>query len=96
RCDCTTRNKRKAETLARRMDELEERIAALREAEELASIRPDLDGRRVMEHLGLPPGPVVGEALSYLLEVRLEEGPLTEDEALARLDTWWAARSAAV
>ncbi len=92
RCDCTTRNKRKADRLARRMDELEERIAALREQEELASIRPDVDGTRVMEHLGLPPGPLVGQALAHLLEVRLDEGPLDEADALERLDRWWADR----
>jgi poly(A) polymerase len=94
RCDCTTRNVKKARMLARRMDELEERIAALREQEELASIRPDLDGRAVMERLGIPPGPLVGEALAFLLELRLEEGPLGADEAGRRLDTWWADRSA--
>jgi poly(A) polymerase len=92
RCDCTTRNERKARALARRMDELEERIAALREREELAAIRPDLDGRQVMERLGLEPGPAVGEALDFLLELRLEEGPLGEDEAYRRLDEWWVSR----
>jgi poly(A) polymerase len=92
RCDCTTRNKRKAAELARRMDELEDRIAVLREQEELAAIRPDIDGKQVMEHLGVAPGPVVGEALDHLLELRLEEGPLGEDEAFRRLDEWWAAR----
>ena len=90
RCDCTTRNKRRAEELATRMDELEERIAALREQEELDAIRPDLDGRQVMDHLGLPPGPLVGRALAHLLEARIDEGPLGEDEALRRLDEWWA------
>ncbi|MFN8017383.1 MAG: CCA tRNA nucleotidyltransferase [Acidimicrobiales bacterium] len=92
RCDCTTRNKRKAETLARRMDELEARIATLREQEALDAIRPDLDGRQVMDHLGVPAGPIVGQALDHLLELRLEEGPLGEEEAYARLDAWWAAR----
>jgi poly(A) polymerase len=77
------------------MDELEARIEELREAEELRSIRPDLDGREVMEHLGIGPGPVVGEAMAHLLELRLDEGPLDHDEALARLDAWWAARSGA-
>lgn len=91
-CDCTTRNKRKADQLARRMDELEARIAVLREHEELVAIRPDLDGRRVMELLGVPPGPLVGEALAYLLEVRLDEGPLGDDEAARRLEAWWAER----
>ena len=73
------------------MDELEARIAELAADEELRAIRPDLDGREVMEHLGVPPGPVVGEALAFLLELRLEEGPLGPDEALRRLDAWWAA-----
>jgi poly(A) polymerase len=93
RCDCTTRNEKKAQALSRRMDELEERIVELAVEEELRSLRPDVDGRRVMEHLGLPPGPAVGEALAYLLELRLEEGPLGEEEALRRLDVWWAARA---
>jgi poly(A) polymerase len=91
RCDCTTRNKRRAAELSRRMDELEARVAVLEEEEELASIRPDLDGRQIMEHLGIPPGRVVGEALDHLLEIRLDEGPLSEGEALARLDDWWKA-----
>jgi poly(A) polymerase len=90
RADCTTRNPAKARALADRMDELEKRIAELREKEELASIRPDLDGREVMAHLGARPGPLVGRALAHLLELRLEEGPHTHDEALALLDQWWA------
>ena len=90
RCDCTTRNEAKARSLARRMDELVSRIERLREEEELARLRPDVDGRRVMEHLGVPPGPVVGRALDHLLELRIEEGPLGEEEALRRLDAWWA------
>jgi poly(A) polymerase len=93
RCDCTTRNKRKAEQLRRRMDELEARIAELREQEELAAIRPDLDGRAVMAELGIPPGRVVGEALAFLLELRLDEGPLGEEEARRRLRDWWEARA---
>jgi poly(A) polymerase len=92
RCDCTTRNPRKAEQLSRRMDQLEERIAELRSAEELDAVRPELDGTAVMARLGVGPGRVVGEALSFLLELRLEEGPLGEDEAGRRLDAWWAAR----
>ncbi len=92
RCDCTTRNRRKAEMLARRMDSLEERIDALQEEEELARIRPDLDGRRVMELLGLQPGPQVGHAMDWLLELRMEEGPLGEEEAARRLLAWWAER----
>jgi poly(A) polymerase len=92
RCDCTTRNERKARELADRMDSLEARIAELRAQEELDAMRPDLDGRAVMAHLGVPAGPVVGKALSFLLELRLEEGPLGEDEARRRLDEWWAAQ----
>ncbi|MBW3611072.1 MAG: CCA tRNA nucleotidyltransferase [Actinobacteria bacterium] len=94
RCDCTTRNRRKAEELSRRMDTLEERIEVLAAREELSRIRPDLDGNQVMAHLGLAPGPVVGQALDFLLDLRLEEGPLGEAEALRRLDAWWAARTA--
>ena len=75
------------------MDDLEARIAELRGREELESIRPDLDGQAVMAHLGLAPGREVGEALAMLLEARLEEGPLGEAEAYARLDAWWAARA---
>ena len=90
RCDCTTRNVAKARALARRMDELEARIARLREEEELAALRPDLDGVQVMEHLGIRPGPAVGRALAHLLELRIEEGPLGEEEARRRLDAWWA------
>ena len=74
------------------MDELERRIAELQAQEELAAIRPDLDGRQVMEHLGVRPGPVVGQALDFLLELRLDEGPLGEEEAYRRLDAWWSAR----
>ena len=92
RCDCTTRNERKARQLSKRMDDLEERIDALNEAEELASIRPELDGAAVMEHLGIEPGRAVGEALNFLLEIRLDEGLIGDDEVKARLDAWWAAR----
>jgi len=95
RCDCTTRNERKAQALDRRMDALEARIAELRAKEELDRIRPDLDGNQVMRHLGLRPGRAVGEALAMLLELRLEEGPLEEEEAYRRLDAWWAARAPA-
>ena len=88
RCDCTTRNQNRARALQRRMDDLERRIAELREQEELDAIRPPLDGRQVMEHLGVKPGRVVGEALDFLLEARLDEGPMSEAEAYARLDAW--------
>lgn len=92
RSDCTTRNERKARALQARMDTLEERIARLREEEELAAIRPDLDGQQVMALLGIRPGREVGEALTFLLELRLDEGPLGEDEAERRLRAWWAQR----
>ena len=93
RCDCTTRNAAKARALGRRMDELEARIAALREQEELDAIRPDLDGTQIMDQLGIKPGRDVGAALSFLLELRLEEGPLGEEEARRRLQAWWEERS---
>jgi poly(A) polymerase len=90
RSDCTTRDAAKAKALSARMDELERRTAELREKEELAAIRPDLDGVEVMAHLGLPPGQLVGRALAFLLEARLDEGPHTLEEARALLDRWWA------
>ena len=90
RCDCTTRNIAKAKGLARRMDELEDRIQRLEEEEQVKALRPDIDGQRVMERLGISPGPMVGRALAFLLELRIEEGPLGEEEALRRLDAWWA------
>jgi poly(A) polymerase len=74
------------------MDALEQRIAELREREELDAIRPDIDGNRVMELLDVRPGRVVGEALAMLLEARLDEGPLGEEEAERRLLAWWADR----
>jgi poly(A) polymerase len=88
RCDCTTRNERKARALARRMDDLEERIAELAAQEELRAIKPPLDGKQVMEFLGVPPGPIVGRALAFLLEIRLDEGPISEEEAHRRLRGW--------
>ena len=94
RCDCTTRNEAKARALGRRMDELERRIAELRAQEELDAIRPELDGREVMARLGLAPGPDVGRALSFLLDLRLDEGVLGPEEAGRRLDAWWASQSA--
>jgi poly(A) polymerase len=95
RSDCTTRNPARARALARRMDELERRIAELRKAEEIDAIRPELDGVQVMEQLGIGPGPVVGEALAFLLELRLEEGPLGEEEVRRRLQRWWGQRRSA-
>jgi poly(A) polymerase len=93
RADCTTRNRRKAEKLARTYDELEERIARLAEEEELAAMRPALDGNQIMEILGIPPGREVGEAYRHLLELRLDRGPMSEDDATAELLAWWAARA---
>ena len=94
RCDCTTRNERKAARLSQRMDELEERIIELAAKEELKSMRPELDGLAVMERLGLPAGPIVGQALSFLLEIRLEEGLIGDEEIGRRLDAWWTEQSA--
>jgi len=92
RCDCTTRNEKKALILAKRMDDLEARIAELEAKEELASIRPELNGAEVMAQLGVGPGPVVGQALAFLLEIRLEEGMLGDAEVRERLDKWWLAQ----
>jgi len=94
RCDCTTRNERKAARLARRMDELEERIVELAAREELEAIRPEMDGTAVMEHLGIPAGPAVGRAMKFLLEIRLDEGIIGDDEIRRRLDAWWASNRA--
>jgi poly(A) polymerase len=88
RADCTTRNVQRAKEFARLQDELEERIARLAEQENLDSLRPPLDGRQVMDRLGIPPGPVVGRALAFLMELRMERGPIDEDEAGALLDAW--------
>jgi poly(A) polymerase len=93
RCDCTTRNEKRAAALAKRMDDLEDRIAELNAAEELHAIRPELDGHDVMRRLDIPPGPAVGKAMAFLLELRLEEGVLGEAEAARRLDEWWSSRS---
>ena len=93
RCDCTTRNAKKAARLSRRMDELEERIDELAEAEELAALRPELDGNDVITHLGIEPGRVVGEAMKFLMEVRLEEGIIGDTAIRQRLDAWWAERT---
>ena len=91
RADCTTRNAAKAQRLARAYDSLEERIAVLAEREELASIRPDLDGNEIMRILGISPGPLVGKAYAHLLELRLEHGPLGAERATQELLDWAAA-----
>ncbi len=93
RADCTTRNQRKAARLARTYDDLEKRIERLTEEEELASMRPDLDGQQIMAVLDIAPGPAVGEAYRFLLERRMDEGPLGEDRAREELLAWWATRS---
>ncbi|MGH3328758.1 MAG: CCA tRNA nucleotidyltransferase [Streptomycetales bacterium] len=90
RSDCTTRNRRKAEALAGAYDHLEQRIVQLKEQEELEAIRPDLDGNEIMAILGVPPGPVVGRAYRYLLDLRLEKGPLGKQAATEELLRWHA------
>lgn len=89
RADCTTRNKQRAATLSKNYDALEARILELQAEEELNAIRPDLDGREIMEILGIPAGPGVGKAYSYLLEIRLDQGPMSKDDAKAHLLAWW-------
>ena len=90
RADCTTRNQRKAESLAKTYDSLEERIVKLMEEEELEKIRPDLDGVEIMAILGISPSPIVGRAYQYLLDLRMDRGPLGPDAAKAELLTWWS------
>lgn len=92
RADVTTRNAKKAGRLARAYDDIERRIAELAEQEQLGAMRPELDGNRIQEVLGIPPGREVGEAYRFLLDLRLDEGILGEDEAERRLVAWWAAR----
>ncbi len=92
RADCTTRNERRAARLQANYDELEKRIAELAAKEDLARVRPDLDGNEIMAILGIPAGPQVGEAWRFLKELRLERGPLTTEEATAELLAWWNAR----
>jgi poly(A) polymerase len=93
RADCTTRNRRKARRLSDAYDDLERRIERLRGEEELARIRPDLDGQQIMALLGVGPGPVVGEAYRFLMELRMDRGSVGEDVAREELLAWWAARS---
>ncbi|WP_448853321.1 CCA tRNA nucleotidyltransferase [Corynebacterium frankenforstense] len=90
RADCTTRNRRKAARLQANYDRLQDRIEEIRQREDLAKVRPDLDGNEIMTVLGIGPGPQVGKAWSFLKELRLEEGPLEHDDAVARLKDWWA------
>ncbi|MFJ2754016.1 CCA tRNA nucleotidyltransferase [Nocardioides sp. NPDC087217] len=93
RADCTTRNRRKADRLARTYDALEARIERISEEEELAALRPALDGNQIMSLLDIPPGREVGAAYKFLMDLRLDEGILSEDEAAKRLLDWWAERS---
>ncbi|GFG73781.1 CCA tRNA nucleotidyltransferase [Mycobacterium botniense] len=95
RADCTTRNARRAARLQASYDRLEARIAALAAKEDLERVRPDLDGNQIMQVLGIPPGPQVGEAWRYLKELRLDRGPLTREEATTELLTWWQSRQQA-
>ncbi|EHI11351.1 CCA tRNA nucleotidyltransferase [Mycolicibacterium thermoresistibile] len=92
RADCTTRNRRRAARLQANYDNLERRIAELQAKEDLARVRPDLDGNEIMEILGIGPGPQVGEAWRYLKELRLDRGPLSREEAVDELLKWWEAR----
>jgi poly(A) polymerase len=94
RADVTTRNRRKADQLGFAYDDLEQRIHILAQQEEMAAVRPDLDGEQIMRILGLSPSREVGEAYRFLLEQRLDDGPLGEDEATRRLLAWWAERTA--
>jgi poly(A) polymerase len=93
RADVTTRNKRKSHMLSFAYDDLETRVAELAELEEMQAVRPDLDGEQIMATLGIRPGREVGEAYRFLLEMRLDDGPLGEEEATRRLLEWWASRS---
>jgi poly(A) polymerase len=92
RADVTTRNQRKADRLSHAYDDLEQRIVALSEQEQLNAIRPDLSGEQIMEILELKPSPEVGVAYKYMLELRLDEGPLEYEEAKNRLLAWWQSR----
>jgi len=93
RADVTTRNQQKADRLAFAYDDLEQRIAELQEQEQLDAMRPDLDGEQIMAILGISPGREVGMAYRFLLEMRMDEGPLGEEEATKRLLQWWSERS---
>jgi poly(A) polymerase len=95
RSDCTTRNIRKAQRLSKAYDDLEARIVRLQEQEELAAVRPELNGNEIAEVLGIRPGPVLGEAYQYLLAVRLDDGPIGKDAAREKLLAWWVVRGEA-
>jgi poly(A) polymerase len=93
RADCTTRNAKKAQRLTATYDSLENRIAVLMEQEELSKIRPDLDGAQIMQILGIKPSAAVGRALDFLMEIRLERGPIGEQVATQELLEWWKTNS---
>jgi len=90
RSDCTTRNLRKAQSLSRTYDDLEMRIARLLEQEQLDAVRPELDGTEIAEVLGIAPGPLLGRAYKHLLAVRMDQGPIGREAAIAALQAWWA------
>ena len=94
RADCTTRHQHKREHLQLQVDDLERRLRELDEAERIASERPQIDGGAVMAHLGLSPGPIVGQALRWLLDLKRAEGELSDDELFIRLEAWWEAHGA--
>ena len=89
RADCTTRNKAKARRLQRLYDDLERRIEEIQHKEDLARIRPDLDGNDIMTILGIEPGPMVGKAWKHMKDVRLDQGPLEREDAILELKKWW-------
>ena len=93
RCDCTTRNRVRAEGIQAAVDDLESRIKSLAEEDRYKAERPGLDGQAIMDHLGIGPGPDIGEALSYLLNVKRTEGDMEESELISRLDAWWDNRN---
>jgi poly(A) polymerase len=88
RCDVTTANERRERAIQRRIDDLEERIERLSEAEELSRLRPPVDGNEIMDHLGISPGPQVGEIMNILLEKRINDGPYSKEEALVIATEW--------
>ena len=93
RADCTTRNKRRAARLQANYDDLENRITELAAKEDLQRVRPDLDGNEIMQILGIPAGPEIGEAWRHLKELRLDHGPLSREQAIDELLKWWNARA---
>lgn len=90
RSDCTTRNRAKASRLQSQIDELEQRILDLAKSDAAAAERPEMDGQAIMDHLAMPPGPLVGKAVAHLLEIKRIEGELGDEAIRARLDAWWA------